>query len=300
MNQQKFDIVYKKILLDTFKFLIDFLNQNNLRWWGAYGTIIGAIRHHGVIPWDDDIDIFMPREDYEKLLSLKQHFYKSSDGHYGIEHPRTDVAYGSRFAKAMDLRTTIQANSFIPTVMGVFIDIFPLDSSNAEKEDLLRIKKDVFRAWTDYFDYVKHYDIKDFFKDSSINGKLNMLKVNCKNSPKKKHIALINALTCEKEASNVPLEESIYTYSLYGAYGEREIFESSWFSGFQEVMFEDLSIRIPSGYHELLIQLYGDYMTPPPVNKRIPGHKPYYMNLKERLTLEAIALRVKSGETIVW
>lgn len=300
MNKKGFDLAYKTILLDTFKFLIDFLNKNNLRWWGAYGTIIGAVRHHGLIPWDDDIDIYMPREDYEKLLSLKQDYYISSGGHYGIEHPRTDSNYGSRFAKAMDLRTTMQAQSFIPTISGVFIDIFPLDSSNANKEDLIRIKQSISLAWSDYFDYVKHYHTKDFFKKSSIMDKVKMLRINCKTNLGKKHLSLSNALKLERGASNELFEDSLYTYSLYGVYGEREIYQTSWFLDFQEVTFEGLLIRIPSGYHELLTQLYGDYMTPPPVEKRVPRHMPYYANLKERISLREIEQRINKGESLVY
>ena len=284
--------------MDTFKFLVTFLNEHNLRWWVAYGTIIGAVRHKGLIPWDDDIDIFMPRDDYMKLLSYKQEFKKASDGHYEIEHLLSNPEYGARFAKAMDMTTTIQAQDYIPSIMGVFVDIFPLESSNATKDAILKTKAKVYSAWTDYFDYVKHFPFSDFWRNTSLKQLYKKIKTNCKSNQIKKKDALKRALSSEKDASDSNFGEGKYCFCLYGAYREKDIYLAEWFKGNKEVEFEDMLVKIPSGYHEMLTQIYGDYMTPPPISKCIPRHLPYYVNLKERLTLDEVKHRVKYGETV--
>ena len=301
MNTSDFDTVYKQKLLDTFKFLIDFLNNHNLRWWCAYGTIIGAVRHHGFIPWDDDIDILMPREDYEKLISLKQELIQSSNGHYDVGHVSTDAGYTARLAKVMDMTTSIQSQRFIPSVMGVFVDVFPLDPSCDNDVTILNKKDRVNKAWTKYFEYIKHYYLADFWVNRfSFKKLINMLRTNRKTNKLAKQKALEEALTCEHGVSKVKFDESPRCFSLYGMYNEREIYKTDWFRGYEEYTFESYTVRIPSGYHELLTLIYGDYMTPPPVEKRAPRHMPYYANLKERLSLEEIKKRVRLGETLVY
>lgn len=301
MEQKDFDTVYKQKLLDTFKYLIDFLNHNNLRWWAAYGTIIGAVRHHGLIPWDDDIDIWMPRCDYEKLISMHQEFLDKSHGQYGVEHITINPHYHAKFAKVMDLSTTIQSKRFIPFVKGVFIDIFPLDSSNDDHQVILSSKKRIQQAWKDYFNYDWRYSFSDIVdSEFSISFIIKALRTNIKNNSKAKYKTLEKALMIEKEISKHDFEEYNSCYSAFGFYDEKDIFNTKWFKGYTEMLFEGVMIRIPIGYDDLLTQIYGDYMTPPPVDKRIPRHKPYYINLKERLTIEEIAQRVKSGETVVY
>ena len=301
MNQEEFDIVYKQKLLDTFKFLIDFLNKKDLRWWAAYGTIIGAVRHHGLIPWDDDIDIWMPRCDYEKLISMHKEFFDCSQGRYVIDHITINSSYHAKFAKVMDINTTIQTKKFIPFVKGVFIDVFPLDSSNDNVQAILCTKNRMQKAWKEYFQYDWHYSFSDVVDAGfSIGLIIKVLKTNIKKDSKAKYNALEKALTIEKEISKDSYEGSRNCFSIFGFYNERDIFNPDWFSDYTEMLFEGFMIRIPIGYDELLTQIYGDYMTPPPVDKRIPRHKPYYINLNERLTLEEIAQRVKAGETIVY
>lgn len=297
MNQKDFDIVYKEKLLDTFKFLIDFLNKNDLRWWTAYGTIIGAVRHHGLIPWDDDIDIWMPREDYQKLLSLQNEF---ENGKYGLRHVCNDKGFGARFAKAMDMTTTIQAQSFIPSVMGVFVDVFPLDSSNEAPEVIKDRIKLINEKWIQYFSYIKHYSFSDLINCIKTPKILKeRISTNLKCNAKQKQQLRQEAIFADQHASPEIFGKSKYCFSLYGFSGDKDIFMASWFDGFVEVPFEGISVRIPKGYHELLTHFYGDYMTPPPIEQRIPRHKPYYINLKERLTVEEVTKRVKLGETKV-
>lgn len=301
MSQTEFDVVYKRKLLDTFRFLVDYLNKKKLRWWCAYGTIIGAIRHRGLIPWDDDIDIWMPRYDYEKLLSMQKELLEDSLGRYGVEHVTISPNYGVRFAKVMDLTTTIQSKRFVPFISGVFVDVFPLDSSDDNTDVILAYKKRVNKAWNNYFEYFRHFYLIDIAEAGfSASFLINALKTNLKNNEKAKHNALMKALECEGEFKTNTFEKCDHSFSVFGFYNERDIFQTQWFNGYNEVVFEDLLVKIPTGYNDLLTHIYGDYMTPPPIEKRTPRHKPYYINLKERLTIQEVACRVKAGETVVF
>lgn len=301
MQQTTFDRIYKQKLLDTFEYLVDFLNKNNLQWWAAYGTIIGAVRHGGIIPWDDDIDIYMPVNDYYKLISLHNDFSQESDGKYEVQHISICPDYGSGFAKVMDMGTTIQTKRFIPYVKGVFVDIFPIYSSNDEINTILTCKKNVNEAWANYFAYCRHYSLSDILKVGfSARFLVKVVNTNLRVSARSKRKALMKALMCDSKIRSNNFNDCRYCFSMFGQNTFKDIYKTSWFNGYKEVPFEGLTIRIPVGYHDLLTQIYGDYMTPPPENERVSRHQAYYVNLKERLTLKEIAERVKSGESLVY
>ena len=111
-------------LLEMFAWLSDFLDKNGLRYYAINGTFLGAVRHKGFIPWDDDIDIALPRCDYQKLIELLS-FQK---GKYVIEYPdgRT-IDYPYNIAKVYDTSTTMIESLLMEVVRGVYIDVFPLD-----------------------------------------------------------------------------------------------------------------------------------------------------------------------------
>jgi lipopolysaccharide cholinephosphotransferase len=89
-----------------------------------------------------------------------------------------------------------------------------------------------------------------------------------------------------------------YTSSKYGF--EKEIFKSEWFKEYILFPFADTEIRVPVGYDEMLRFEYGDYMQLPPMDKRIPDHERYYVNLKEGLTKDEVIKRIKAGENCVY
>ena len=113
----------KQIELDILEYVHNFCEENGLKYIMNYGTLIGAVRHKGFIPWDDDIDISMPRADYEKLIAS---FPKN--GRYKILDHRTSKDYFNNFVKVIDTNTKIVDNRNDKTYeSGLFIDIFPMD-----------------------------------------------------------------------------------------------------------------------------------------------------------------------------
>ena len=109
----------KKLLIETFKSLVSYLESHNYNWFVAYGTLLGTIRHKGMIPWDDDIDIIMPRADFERLLSERDMI--SKEDHYSIIAPG-DENYYLTFGKYYDNQTTLWEYEHYPTLFGVYVD----------------------------------------------------------------------------------------------------------------------------------------------------------------------------------
>ena len=280
----------KEILLETFKFTIDFFSKNNLRWWAAYGTALGAVRHKGIIPWDDDIDIFMPREDYNRFLNLRN---KLINTHYRILS-YNNTGYYLAFAKLENTKTTIWEMKAFPYIIGVSIDIFPIDLTDETPEQIkLNFRKfrnkamSIQNAYSNYsfvhiLKMIIKYNIDWFFNFCFYKVFKNKSKLAFNSFEKK-----LNRNRGDK-------------YVRY-AVGGYLILEKSWFDGFEEVQFENLKIRIPSGNNELLTLIFGDYMKLPPIQEQ-KSHQDYqyYINLKERLSLEEVKKRIKEGERRVY
>ena len=113
--------------LELTDFLHDFCEKHQLKYYLAFGSLLGAIRHNGFIPWDDDMDVWMPRKDYEYLC---KHFPKDNPDYF-LQTTKTDKYYGRMFAKIRKNNTI-----FLEDVdkhvekrhHGIFLDIFPLDN----------------------------------------------------------------------------------------------------------------------------------------------------------------------------
>lgn len=271
----------KSLLIRMLKDFISFCDENHLTYYAAYGTVLGAVRHQGFIPWDDDIDIQMPRADYQKLWELR----KNLPDPYKLANI-TEMGYTAPFMKFMDTRTSIWEFERIPYMIGVYIDVFPLDGYN--EEDIPRvksIKKELDMSFRSYFQSLEDWSMREL---------LSMLVYrNCrefKNCLGKKWNNIRNrgkfhqqVLNCLEELSSSK-QGTLYVSST-DVYLECPIFEKSWFDNPIDVLFEDITITIPSGYDNYLRSLYGDYMTLPPIEERKTTHSRKYVSLEQGLTI---------------
>lgn len=250
----------KKIELNILIYFTEVCEENNLRYYLGGGTLLGAVRHKGFIPWDDDIDVMMPRPDFQKLLSLS-----INNENYNIIKPGT-AGYYYNFAKLVDTRTILEEKG-IKRIdgLGVYIDIFPLDGM-PETPDARK---------------------KRFKELNSIRKTINntcLLKPKFHRNP----FAYLNACRIYNSNKNIDLsslqkkyldsalknsfDDSEFVFAAGGAYGARDIFPGKWFEKEIELQFENLSVKAFNGYDFYLTQLYGDYMTLPPEDKRVTSH----------------------------
>lgn len=283
-------IIFNNHLIDLFKKCIRMFDKYNIQWFACGGTALGAIRHKDIIPWDDDIDLFVPRESYERLIELSNEFF--SEGL--LIESINNKGYNHSFMKIIDSKTTIWENRIYP-ISGLWIDIFPLDYFNGgivsyRKE--LEINKRVFRR---YQRGTIKYGIKNLSR-SLLTLKLKqffdqILSITYYRLNSERFRLAYRTL--EKERL-LPEGKNLVCY----AEGDVYVYNREWFDTIVEMPFRDFKIRMPKGWHEYLTMVYGDYMTPPPLEKRIITHQMHYINLNERLTREDIKREIRKGNKI--
>lgn len=275
------DILFKNKLIETFRAFIEFCNAHSIKYYTCGGTLIGAVRHHGLIPWDDDIDVWMLPDDYNKFCSLKGQV----DGHYDIMDSRDDNYWLLSLAKFVDTNTTLWETEHFPCVTGVYVDVFPLYECN--KEEGLTLKREYDKTSYSLTYAMAQHPFSQLLK-LLLKGNIRLCiqytieKYYYKPNLKKFKTAYLTCVDKTKKAKG----DMYISYD--GMYGEKEIFPKKWFAETIIVPFEDFEIHIPKEYHKLLTQLYGDYMQLPPEEKRVSHHSHYFLDLNRRWTIDEI------------
>ena len=265
----------KKVALDILSDVHEFCIKNNIKYSLAYGTLIGAIRHQGFIPWDDDIDIIMPREDYERFFLS----YKSTKG-YIAASPSLNNSY-LFFGRVYDTEKTwckpwrpqgVEHN------IGVWIDIIPLDivpSGRGEFDDKVKSLMKLYKL-----SHLKRETMCSFHEIGFNHPKtiLNLLI-------KKIKALRLNTIRIVREADS--LAKDIVTETGYMGcivcpiYSKKEYLPTAVFSNYINIIFEGKIFKAVENYDALLRNYYGDYMQLPPLEKRqYPHsvHKFYWKN----------------------
>lgn len=283
-------IKHKKILVETMKAFIAFCDKNNLKYYACAGTCLGAIRHNGIIPWDDDVDVLMPREDYFKFVSLNQKLYNSD---YEIVSQGTP-GYYLPFAKFVNKNTTIVETRDYPFVIGVFIDIFPLDlvGDSLEAQSIFEKRKVIFGK---YSMAIKNYYLSNVF-ELLLRCRIRTFVKACFYSIFGRKLAsnfLKKILLLEKQMLCQQGDKCICYCGFYGF--KKELCDRTWFGNGIEVPFEDFSIRVPQNYDAYLTHMYGDYMTPPPIEKQVTHHNLYFIDLNKKWDIKDV-MKLKLGK----
>lgn len=253
---------YKKILLDMMDAIDSYCRDNNITYYMLGGTLLGAVRHHGFIPWDDDMDIGIKRQDYDRFC---EHFNELRNDTYRVVDLNNTNDYYTTSAKVIDTRTALIENAYQAIELGAFIDVFPLD----------------------YFGDDKYKIAVDLLTHKTIGAKLKSAKtmnISKKRAWYKNLVIVFSRLLCHKSMNEMAKEydanvrllssssDNKYLANLCGAWGQKEIADARLFDEAIELIFEERKYFAPKGYDAYLTGLYGDYMKLPPEEKRVTHH----------------------------
>lgn len=250
----------KSIMLSIMDEIDSYCREHHIEYYLVGGTLLGAIRHKGFIPWDDDMDIGLSRKDYNRLISE----FNSKSGNVQIADYKNTAHYKWASAKAYDNRTVLIELGDTKNVTGVFVDLFPLDGIIGEKKT---VQKEVLRKkrWKDILT-LKHLKIDE--KRPMYKNLIVLLGRVLYLIPDTFLIKQINA----SDKNPIAFEKCRYVCNFCGAWGIRELTKSRNFMSAIDAEFEGRKYRIPIGYDDYLKTVYGEYMSPPPKEKQVSHH----------------------------
>lgn len=250
----------QRLELGILRHLSGICQENGLHFFLSNGTLLGAVKYGAFIPWDDDIDIFMPRADYDRLMSLPG----ADAGPYRLLSQERTPGWRMPFAKLCDMSTRKQETSADFGVdIGLDIDIFPLDAwsggykqarrcglwrrgvSAAVETAFVSPRTGWRRAVLYLFWRMSHLLGSDFF---------------CRR---------IQREVCQGQALAAPAYLGCVVWSLYGS---REVIPAEVFSASVSVRFEGNDYDAPAGYDTYLRRLYGNYIPDPPPEEQVSHH----------------------------
>ena len=250
----------KRVGLEILDDVHKFCNEHNLKYVLIFGTLLGAVRHGGFIPWDDDIDIAMPRKDYEFFMAN----YDSEN--YGCMSCFTNDKYYLPWGKAYDKRT-VKKEPYNPEgfEIGFNIDIFPIDEFSSP-DNYWQVK-------TKSFGLIKKYNraTTQLQHDHSFKDFLRKISIKLYSNKTNKYVREMDTFMRKHDISEE--KNCLVATSLFlGLKTRNYSFPKEMFEMREIVNFEGGKYYIPMCYKAVLTACYGDYMKLPPENQRVTHH----------------------------
>ena len=261
MNELTLDEL-KRIEFDILKHFDAFCKEHNIRYYLAYGTLLGAIRYKKFIPWDDDVDVLVPRDDYERLLEIYQ-----DNEQYKMFAFEKDGKFHYPFAKLCDLST----RKFMPefrssdAIPGVEIDIFPLDCWCSDYESAKKEARSIYRE-------IAFLQASQLRESPTKKGLKSMLWKLVSVYAKIRTYKYFNKKIVKKSKANKQETPVFVGSKSWCIYGERGVVPAEAFADVAYVEFEGEMFPAPIGYDTYLTCLYGDYLPEPPKEKQKTNH----------------------------
>ena len=262
----------KKIEVEILNYVDKFCKDNNIKYWLDSGTLIGAVRHKGFIAWDDDIDIGMLREDYDKFVKI----FNNENSKYKLFSPEIDNKWYFPYAKVVDTSTVLfEPNEEVGIKYSIFIDVFAFDKvpNDSKKREKLYKKRDFY----------KKMSVFQQFNNSTITDKKlhkflrNIVHLITNVLPK----GFFNRKVIQN-AKKYNSSDSQIVGCLVGI--TKKTAPKEYLSKFTEISFEGNKYSVPYKYDEWLKCFYGNYMILPPKSEQVTHHKfvAYHCDIKNK------------------
>ena len=250
----------KKIVLDILKYVHEICEKNNIRYFAGYGTALGAVRHQGFIPWDDDGDIEVPWPDYLKLMEI----INSDESHYRF------LSFGQKgyyycYGKIIDTRTVVSASARKVQIegLGVDVDVFPLVGFDRKEEQQafrklqamkmigVNYANDAVRLRKNFLIYPVEKGLQLYYKKKGIEAWGRKL---------------------ENMLNRYPFDRGEVVFSYGGLYKKRQLFDRHVYDSYELMNFEDGKLRVCADWDGYLTHMYGDWRQLPDEDKRKAEH----------------------------
>ncbi|MDE7167419.1 MAG: LicD family protein [Clostridia bacterium] len=254
----------KELEVELLTAVDEICNKENFRYSLGGGTLLGAVRHKGFIPWDDDIDVMMPRPDYDAFIS----YCLNNDVPFKIRSFETDKSYVDTSAKLYNPNTVLQDDNIVGgSSIGVNIDVFPIDglgdTYKAAKKafNSTRFKRNLLVAaqWKKFFKSKTHAWYYEpfrfaFFVLSRFVNKARLFK------------------KIQKKYKKIDFNSVNFAGAVGGSYREKEILPKTIWTEYIDLPFEGRSFKAIADYDTYMSSIYGDYMKLPPEEKQVSHH----------------------------
>lgn len=252
----------QKVEFAILKHFDEFCKENNIRYYLSNGTLLGAVKYKGFIPWDDDVDVLIPRDDYNRLLKI----YEDSD-QYKLFSFEKNETFHFPFTKLCDVSTIKVISEFRTSgaIPGLEMDIFPLDDWHSDYEMARKEAKSISRE-------ILFLQASQYIKSPTKHWKAILWKLISIYARVRKS-AYFNKKICKKSKANRQDNPVYVGCKSWCIYGTREIIPAEVFADTVQVEFEGSLFPAPVGYDTYLRSLYGDYEKDPPKEKQKSHHR---------------------------
>ena len=264
---------YKTVVKDMLGYVHKVCVENGIRYFVAFGTLLGTIRHNGFIPWDDDIDIWMLGEDYEKFVEV---FTRSTSEFYILDSENSPYYY-NLMARICSKAGVLKMKGVTDVDnLGPFIDIFRLYKCPADREERMAYYQQIVNLNVD----IKFTLPMRYFKTVPFKRKIAALVHSTLRLPKRFGIGTAGLkrereqLIRKYEGTDTPYYHSLSELNRT----DKRLFTADEVMNVEPHPFEDIEVMVPTAYDQILTRIFGDYMQLPPVEQRVPHHHfvPYW------------------------